>query len=75
MLAMIKTMGKVGKGVTCSVQGCNHSAVRSLDAGKVKDSGLDIGNSKRAYLCEEHYKQWKKLNKQSKSNDLRLRYG
>ncbi len=68
-------MGKVGKGVTCSVQGCSNDAVRSLDGSKVKCSGLDIGNNKRAYLCEEHYKQWKKLNKQSKGDDLKLRYG
>jgi hypothetical protein len=71
----IKAMGKVGKGVTCSVQGCSNNAVRSLDSSKVKGSGLDIDSGKRAYLCEEHYKQWKKLSKQSKSDDLRLRYG
>lgn len=68
-------MGKISKGIGCSVNGCSNSAVRSLNADKVKDSGLDIGSgSKRAYLCNDHYKQWKKEFKQSKKDDIALRY-
>ena len=69
-------MGKVSKGVSCSVSGCSNNAVRSLNADKVKQAGLDIGSgSKRAYLCNDHYKEWKKEMKQSKSDDVSLRYG
>ncbi|MCS6767650.1 MAG: hypothetical protein RMJ59_02970 [Candidatus Nitrosocaldus sp.] len=67
-------MGKVGKGVRCSVVECGNNAVRSLDSGKVRGSGLDVGEGKRVYLCEEHYKQWKKNFKQSKSDDVSIRY-
>ncbi|MEM2855705.1 MAG: hypothetical protein QW416_01195 [Candidatus Nitrosocaldaceae archaeon] len=67
-------MGKVSKGVSCSVEGCSENAVRSLDAAKVRQAGLDITTSKRAYLCNEHYKQWKKEMKHSNSDDLSLRY-
>ena len=68
-------MGKVSKGVTCSVNGCSNNAVRSLDAGRARRGGLDIASSsRRVYLCQEHYKQWKKEMKQSKSDDISLRY-
>jgi len=69
-------MGKVSKGISCSVSGCGNNAARSLNADKVKDAGLEIdAASKRAYLCSDHYKQWKKEVKQSKSDDVSLRYG
>lgn len=69
-------MGKVSKGVSCSVSGCGNNAARSLNADKVKQAGLEIGPSlKRAYLCNDHYKEWKKEMKQSKSDDVSLRYG
>ncbi len=69
-------MGKVSKGVSCSVSGCSNNAARSLNADKVKQAGLDIdSSSKRAYLCDDHYKKWKKEMKQSKSDDVSLRYG
>jgi hypothetical protein len=68
-------MGKVAKGVTCSVNECNEQAVRSLSIDKVRSSGLDVRDDKRVYLCDDHYKQWKKMNKQGKGDDLKLRYG
>ena len=69
-------MGKVSKGVSCSVSGCGNNAARSLNADKVKQAGLEIGSgSKRAYLCNDHYKEWKKEMKQNKSDDVSLRYG
>jgi len=69
-------MGKISKGVTCSVNGCNNAAVRSLSTNRIKDAGLDVDASKRqSYLCKEHYKEWKKEMKQSKSDYVSLRYG
>lgn len=67
-------MGRVSKGVLCSVEGCSNNAARSLDAGKARQGGLDVSGSKRVYICSEHYKQWKKEMKQSKSDDISLRY-
>ena len=58
-------MGKISKGTKCSVNGCNEEAVRSLDIGKVKQTGLDAEGAKRAYLCKEHYKDFKKGNKKN----------
>ena len=58
-------MGKIGKGTKCSVKGCSEDAVRSIDIGKVKQAGLDAEGAKRAYLCKEHYKAFKKGNKKS----------
>ncbi len=61
-------MGRVDKGVKCDVSGCGIEAVRSLSVDKVKATGLNIGTSeKRAYLCKEHYKEFKKKNKKDKT--------
>ncbi len=57
------SMGRIDKGVKCSVKGCQEDAVRSLDIGKVKSAGLNIDAAKRAYLCKEHYKEFKKGNR------------
>lgn len=60
-------MGKVGKGVKCSVSGCGKDAARSLSAEKVRMAGLSVGSSeKRAYLCEKHYKEFKKRTKKER---------
>ncbi|MEM2103262.1 MAG: hypothetical protein QW717_00030 [Candidatus Bathyarchaeia archaeon] len=54
-------MGRVARGVKCSVPGCSKEAARSLSAEKVRLAGLGISSSdRRAYLCESHYKQFKK---------------
>jgi len=61
------TLGRVDKGVKCSVTGCGREAVRSLSAVKVKSAGLNVGGSeRRAYLCKEHYKEYKKKTKKDK---------
>jgi len=61
------TLGKVGKGVKCSVSGCGKDAARSLSAEKVRMAGLSVGSSeKRAYLCENHYKEFKKRTKKER---------
>jgi len=53
-------MGKISKGARCSVSGCDKQAVRSISAEKTNAAGLNVGNIRRAYLCEDHYKELKK---------------
>jgi len=59
-------LGRIDKGAKCSVSGCGKEAVRSISADKVKPAGLRVGNEKRAYLCREHYKEYKKKTKKDK---------
>lgn len=60
-------MGKVEKGVRCSVSSCEKDAVRSISAGKVTAAGLKINTERRAYLCKEHYKEFKKATKKDRT--------
>jgi hypothetical protein len=62
-------MGRVSKGAKCSVAGCQKEAVRSLSIDKVTDAGLEAQGTRRAYLCKEHYKQYKKATKTEKKLD------
>lgn len=60
-------MGRIDKGVKCSVAGCGGEAIRSLARDKVASAGLNVGSSeRRAYLCKEHYKEYKKRTKKEK---------
>ena len=59
-------MGRVAKGVKCSVVGCDKEAVRSLSAEKVSSAGLKVGTTRRSYLCKDHYKEFKKETKKEK---------
>ncbi|HDD40013.1 MAG: hypothetical protein J7K49_03330 [Thaumarchaeota archaeon] len=54
-------MGKVSKGVKCSVVGCEERAVRSIASQRVPSSMKVEVEGRRAYLCEKHYKEFKKL--------------
>jgi thymidine kinase len=66
-------LGRIDKGVKCSA--CGKEAVRSLSADKVKAAGLAVGSAdKRAYLCKDHYKEYKKKTKKDKTLD-KWRYG
>jgi hypothetical protein len=65
-------VGRIEKGVKCSV--CGKEAVRSISADKVKAAGLSAGGEKRAYLCKEHYKEYKKKTKKDKTLE-KWRYG
>jgi hypothetical protein len=56
-------LGKIGKGVKCSCRNCGNDAIRSVNIEKAKNAGLDVQGSKRAYLCKEHYKEYKKGNR------------
>jgi hypothetical protein len=59
-------LGRVDKGVKCSIPGCGREAARSLSAEKVRSAGLNVGSERRAYLCKEHYKEYKKKTKKDK---------
>ena len=67
-------MGRIEKGEKCSVSGCGMEAERSISADKVKAAGLKISTDKRAYLCKEHYKEYKKKSKKDKQID-KWRFG
>ena len=58
----------------CNVSGCSREAVRSLSAEKVKAAGLRVMDERRAYLCKEHYKEYKKKTKKDKQIE-KWRYG
>ena len=54
--------------------GCSRDAERSIPLDKVKSAGLKINGEKRAYLCKEHYKEFKKKSKKDKTLE-KWRYG
>ena len=56
-------MGKIEKGVRCSVTGCESTAVRSISVGKADLFGRKVEGEKRTYLCAVHYKDFKKQSK------------
>jgi thymidine kinase len=50
------------------VSGCGKDAVRSISTERVKSAGLKVGSGEnRAYLCREHYKEFKKKTKKDKT--------
>jgi len=60
-------MGKIEKGVPCSISGCKNSGERSMSRQQLSGSGLSSpGDSRRVYLCREHYKAWKKSTKKGR---------
>lgn len=59
-------MGRVAKGVKCSVTGCENDAVRSVATEKVSAAGLEVGEIRRAYLCKQHYKEFKRETKEDR---------
>jgi hypothetical protein len=68
-------LGRIEKGEKCNVSGCSREAARSLSADKVKAAGLSVGTSEsRAFICKEHYKEFKKKTKKDKILD-KWRYG
>ena len=61
-------MGRIDKGIECNLVGCSKEAVRSLSIEKVKSAGFNVRNDlRRAYLCKEHYKEYKKKTKKEKT--------
>ncbi len=60
-------MGIVSKGAKCNVEGCNNDGARSLNSSRVENAGLRLSSSgKKAVLCKEHYKEWKKETKEDR---------
>lgn len=57
-------MGKISKGQKCTVKGCENDALRSINVGKAQAAGLEV-EGRTAYLCETHYKIFKKGNKKT----------
>jgi len=71
----VTCLGRIDKGEKCSVSGCGGEAARSISVDKVKAAGLNVGSvEKRAYVCKEHYKDFKKKTKKDKTLD-KWRYG
>jgi hypothetical protein len=64
----------VAKGVKCSVTGCSNDAVRSIPTAKVKNAGLKVNETRKAYLCKQHYKEFKKETKKDRALE-KWRYG
>ncbi|MCP8311535.1 MAG: hypothetical protein L6M37_01105 [Candidatus Methylarchaceae archaeon HK02M1] len=61
-------MGKVQKGIKCSVIDCKNKAIRSLSREKFSSPDLQVKTEgKKVYLCEIHYKVWKKNLRKQKS--------
>lgn len=58
-------MGRIEKGVKCTVVGCSRDAVRSISTPKARAAGLNV-EGRRAYLCEEHYKEYKRGSRKEK---------
>jgi len=59
-------LGKVAKGVKCSVVGCKEDAIRSISLEEISRAGLKASASGRGYLCKNHYKEMKKKLKKDK---------
>ncbi|MFW6176287.1 MAG: hypothetical protein ACOC40_01165 [Thermoplasmatota archaeon] len=53
---------------TCSVKGCDEKKKKSVSKSKVMDkTDLKIDtDSTNAYLCKEHYKEYKKATKEER---------
>ena len=68
-------MGIVAKGALCSIDGCDKAGARSINATKVEDAGLRLkGRNKKAVLCREHYREYKKGSKDDRDLE-RARWG
>nr|MDO8100379.1 hypothetical protein [Candidatus Njordarchaeota archaeon] len=68
-------MGKVKKGVACSVAGCAEGATRSLSKDNISkplsEAGLQAKSARnRVYLCDKHYKSVKKQLKKARKQEL-----
>ncbi len=57
--------------MACTVVGCENEAARSLSRRKVEKavSELALEEGRRAYLCKEHYKQYKKATREERTID------
>jgi len=73
-------MGRIKKGVICSINECKEKSERSLSILKAQNAVQKArlttkpGTSRRLFLCDKHYKQIKKHLKQSNQIE-RMRLG
>lgn len=67
-------MGRVAKGVSCSVEGCGAVAKRSISRVQLAEVFEVSGDSRRVYLCDEHYKVWKKATRKQRELE-KARFG
>ncbi len=66
-------MGKIAKGIKCTVSGCSGDAIRSISGEDVSRAGLKVITPGRGYLCKNHYKELKKkLRKDKKIERWRM---
>ena len=71
-------MGRIDKGVACSVEGCTERAVHSVSYEEASVLEGELGYKLKAlhgrvYLCSRHYKEYKKLRRRkSKFEKWRL---
>lgn len=54
---------------TCSVSNCGAESVRSIAVQEARKAFPSLGEERRAHLCREHYRAWKKATK--KDRELR----
>lgn len=67
-------MGLVAKGAKCNVDGCDNGGARSLSVIRVESAGIRVNAyGKKAVLCKDHYKEWKKASKEDRDLE-RARY-
>lgn len=67
-------MGIVAKGAKCDIEECESNGARSISASRVDGAGMRLKTSnKKAVLCKEHYKEWKKETKEDRELE-RARY-
>ena len=67
-------MGKVDKGIVCTVKDCSNQAERSISESRLKQGSLSfLEQGNNAYVCKLHYKQWKKSSKNNRELE-RIRY-
>ena len=67
-------MGKISKGVECSLNDCSSSAIRSINSKNGDSEQFPISSdSNKVYFCNEHYKSWKKSTKELRKTE-RARY-
>ena len=59
-----------GEAEPCIVKGCGAPSVRHLALTEAKKAFPDLpGKGRRAPLCREHYREWKKATKQARKLD------
>jgi hypothetical protein len=65
---MVERKSPVKQAEKCSVKGCNNDAERSISVEAAIEAGLEVDeNARRAHLCKEHYKAYKKGSKDDRT--------